>query len=360
MTLPCAPPTLSLAATVRPASFDDYEAVAAVESAAGLPPKSRLDWQRLWLGNPAYRALPGWPIGWVLEDSRGRIAGSIGNIPFLVHFAGRRYVAASACGWAVLPDARSASIRLLAAQLHQPLVDLHLTTTANVVVSALCSRLGWARPPVGQWDRTAAWVTGFSSLLHGSACARLPVEDCETTVRGAAGPCRLAWSSSFDARFDEFWAELRLRHPQTLLAARDRETLSWHYGRAIQEDRLRILTASRGSRLEAFAVFLRRDSSSHGVSRILLVDWLFLRSDPPLCFAMFRFALQSFRHQRFQVLENPGCWIEQPAFLGSRGPFHRRFRGWSFLYYPPNPGLRAALANPAAWHPTLYDGDAAL
>lgn len=359
-------------AHLRPASLDDYEGIAAVEATAGLPPKSRRQWQSLWLGNPAFRELPAWPIGWVLQEPRGRIVGSIGNIPFLVHFGGRRYVAASACGWAVLPEYRASSFRLLAEQVRQPVVDLHVTTTANEIASALYARLGWSRPPIGQWNRTAVWVTGLVGLLHGSFFSRADspgqpspppppaVAASETSLRASSATHHISWARSFDARFDEFWSGLLRRRPQSLLACRTRETLEWHYQRALTQNRLRILTASAGSRLTAFAVFERRDSQSRGVSRVLLVDWQSLDIDPPLCSAMFHFALQCFRRERLQVLENPGCWSEQLGFLGFPCLLHRKFRAWSYLYSASHPVLRAALESPAAWHPTLYDGDASL
>lgn len=355
----------SLRPEIRPASFGDFDGIAAVEETAGLPPKSRRQWLHLWMDNPAFQELPEWPIGWVLEDPRGRIVGSIGNIPLFVHFAGRRYVSASACGWAVLPEYRPYSIRLLSEQLRQPLVDLHLTTTANEVASALYTRLGWSRPPVGQWDRTAVWVTGLASLLRGGFGADAPDSvrpspPAATSFRSGSADYRIEWAHSFDGRFDDFWAALLRRRPQTLLAARSRAALEWHYRLAIEQNRLWLLTASLDARLTAFAAFVRRDSQSRSVSRLLLVDWQSLSVDPPLCSAMFRFALQSFRRERLHVLENPGCWIERPGFLGCRGILHRKFRSWSYLFSASHPGLRAALENPAAWHPTLYDGDATL
>ena len=55
---------------IRLAQFDDYEQIAAVEARHGLTVKSREQWLDLWLENPAYRELPAWPIGWVIENDR--------------------------------------------------------------------------------------------------------------------------------------------------------------------------------------------------------------------------------------------------------------------------------------------------
>ena len=86
---------------LRPASFDDYDEIAALEEANGLSSKPLDQWLHLWQNNPAYQQLPGWPIGWVLEDQNGRIVGSLQNIPCLYRFDGRTYVGGFGRGWAV-------------------------------------------------------------------------------------------------------------------------------------------------------------------------------------------------------------------------------------------------------------------
>ena len=47
-------------------------------------------WVHLWQGSPVYRELKaGWPIGWVIEDGAGKIAGSMGNVPTLCELDGK-------------------------------------------------------------------------------------------------------------------------------------------------------------------------------------------------------------------------------------------------------------------------------
>src|SRR5689334_7292844 len=68
---------------LRPASFSDYDQIAALEEAYNPYDKAwetREQWLHLWQNNPAYEQLPGWPIGWVIEDE-GRIVGSLLNVP---------------------------------------------------------------------------------------------------------------------------------------------------------------------------------------------------------------------------------------------------------------------------------------
>ena len=46
--------------------------------------------------------------------------------------------------------------------------------------------------------------------------------------------------NAFDERFDHFWERLAERSGR-LLAARDRESLEWHFKFALQDDRVRVL-----------------------------------------------------------------------------------------------------------------------
>ena len=108
---------------IRIARFDDYDQIAALEARQGLTVKSRQEWLDLWLDNPAYFELSDWPIGWVVEDEEGKIVGSLGNVPTLLTYGGRRYVSAAGRGWAVDVPYRAFSIMLLARQLKQSSAD---------------------------------------------------------------------------------------------------------------------------------------------------------------------------------------------------------------------------------------------
>src|SRR5215212_11651757 len=75
---------------IRNAVFEDYGRIAALQARNGLAVKSYEDWRALWGANPIYKQKGGdWPIGWVLETTRGEIVGSISNIPLAYQFQGR-------------------------------------------------------------------------------------------------------------------------------------------------------------------------------------------------------------------------------------------------------------------------------
>src|SRR6266496_1078510 len=99
---------------LRQASFKDHQQIAGLESRYGLVSKNYDEWSHLWLGNPVYKEVqPDWSIGWVLEDHDHRIVGTMGNIPLLYEFEGKKILAASGRHWVAEPSYRSASLILL-------------------------------------------------------------------------------------------------------------------------------------------------------------------------------------------------------------------------------------------------------
>jgi hypothetical protein len=362
---------------LRTASFDDYAQIAAVEQANGLSAKPREEWLHLWQDNPAYQQLPGWPIGWVLEDDDGRIVGSLENIPCLYRFGGKIYVAAFGRGWAVDVRYRAFSLQLLARQSQQSGVALRLTTTAGPGTTALLTRWGWSRVPAGQWDRSAFWVTSYAGAVSHYLAAKTSRRISALASAVLDPPLRLAdflygrareagtrfelrWCADFDDRFDRFWEELEARNSNVLLSLRDPQTLRWHFKYLLEQGRIWILTACDGPRLLAYAIFERRDVASLDLTRMLLIDFEKIVKDPLLAPAMISYALERCRQERFHLLENVGCWLEEKQ-TPIQGAFHRRDLGnWCYLYHTSDPDLADALRQAKSWYPTQYDADASL
>ena len=363
--------------SIREAYFGDYEQIAAAEAASGLTPRSREEWLHLWRDNPAYQSLRDWPIGWVLEDECGRIVGSIGNIPLLFHLGGSTYLGATFCGWAVDPKYRAFSLMLVAHQLQHRSVDLHMVTTAKPVSEAVFTSLGWSRAPVGQWNRSAFWVTNYSGAVKRYLAQKAPrgvsavaapllagplllADVCARQEREVRSPYELRWSTRFDERFEGFWTELQQRRPDLFLSSRTRSTLEWHFKYAVQQNRIWVLTVWKGPRLVAYGIFERRDGRAVDLTRIFIVDFQTLGRDPGLASAMISHALSRCRREHIHVLENAGCWLEALQPIAKRPPYHRGLESWGYLYRCGNPQLASALQSPKSWYPTQLDGDSSL
>lgn len=368
--MPIETPTPQVPA-LREARLEDYEQIAQLESSVGLTPRPRDRWTDLWRANPA--CVRDWPIGWVLEDSAGRIVGSIGNIPAEYHLHGRRYLAATLIGWAVDPQYRAFSLMLVAHARQHPGAALQMVTTAGPMTQAVFTKLGWRRVPVGVWDQSAFWITQYSGALEAylrkkfpsrafasAFIAPLQAVDSLRRERVFKIDCDLEWSAGFDETFDPFWCEILARHPARFLASRTADTIRWHFHYFLERNQIWILAARRAGRLAGYAIFQRKDSPSSGIARTMLIDFQTLDPNEALPSAMLTHAFERCRGENIHVLENLGCWMQALYPLEVRTSRRRILKSWCYFYQAKDPDLGKMLADPSVWHPTLYDGDASL
>jgi hypothetical protein len=361
---------------LREATFDDYVQIAAVESSQGLRARAAHEWTRLWRENPVYRKLgPGWPIGWVLENNAGRIVGSIGNVPLIYEFRGRQILVSAGRAWSVDPQYRGFALMLMDQYFSQSNVDLFLNTTVNALAAEGFGLFGSSPVPVGNWAASAFWITGYRGFAESALrIKRLPlarlarwpaagvfyVKD-RFMARKLAAPreIRVEWQTGFDERFDEFWNALKRDNP-VFLGVRSREMLEWHFGPALREKRLWILTVSDGAALQAYAVFRRHDERRFGLTRMRLADFQSLRRQPGVLEAILHSALEQCRKQGVHALENVGCDLAKTRIIDECAPYRRTLPAWSYFYRAEDRPLQKALEDPAAWDPSSFDGDASL
>jgi hypothetical protein len=189
------------------------------------------------------------------------------------------------------------------------------------------------------------------------------MKDSLTAKRVRRTQVAVEMARGFDERFDVFWAALS-QATHALLAVRDREALKWHfaaYGAAGNpSDALWILTVSKGTALEAYGIFQRRDEPRFGLKRMRLVDFQALRSHEENCEAILRRALDQCKAQGIHVLEQVGSGLPKTEVIDRTAPYRRRLEAWSFYFSADNPELAESLANASAWEPSSYDGDASL
>ena len=382
MTRPARAPRL------REARFEDYHQIAALESRFDLGVKPYDEWVHLWQGNPLYRELsPDWPIGWVLEDDEGKIVGSMGNIPLSFELNGRRILAASGRHWVAETEHRSTSILLLDTLIAQPKIDLYVNTTVSSVSVPPVTALGCSRMQVGIWDEVAYWITDYigclKSLLTGKNPFALTFGQSWTHVKAVGAllskiPSRqfsrtsiktpvtagrdleVTTCADFDDRFDIFWEDLKKSNPHTLLAVRSREFLSWHFKHAALGNRLWIATIEDGSRVIAYAIFLKTTNATTGLKQAKLVDYQALDGTQLMLGPFMSWALKRCRSEGIHILEHSGRWMEDGEFFEQAAPYRRKLPSWQYFYRVNNAALRPALSDKNAWAPSLFDGDATL
>jgi hypothetical protein len=365
---------LSHGVELRDARFQDYQAIAALEASQGLTSKPFDEWRRMWAGNPCYEEIgPRWPVGWVLETA-DRIVGCLSNIPLAYTFRGRKLLVAAGRGWAVEEEYRSYALLLMDEYFNQQNVDLFLNTTVNGQAADAFSTFGSLRVPVGDWETAAFAITehrGFAEsalrikgiplarLLSYPAGLALALKDRITGKPLPQIDIEVRLARDFDARFGAFW-EILSERSDNLLAVRSRETLKWHFGAALDKGNLWVVTAARNGNIDAYAVFQRRDEPEYGLKRMRMVDFQACEWHDHYCAALVQRAYDECRTQGIHVLENVGCALERTRMFDEFALYRRKLPGWSFFYLTRDEALAACLADPQAWAPSSYDGDASL
>ncbi|HZQ95664.1 MAG TPA: hypothetical protein VFA67_11685 [Candidatus Sulfotelmatobacter sp.] len=365
---------------LREARFEDYPQIASLASRFQLHMESFSAWQHLWTNNPAYREIQDKiPIGWVLEDSQGSIAGYLGNIPLSYELQGKRLLAATTRAWVVDSPYRPYSLLLLGTYFQQSNVDLFLSTTVNSQSAAAYCTFDGIPVPTGAWDRTLFWISdyqGFAeSFLRRKGSGRAKALSYPISL-GAFLRDRfkkrrfqrdghrvpVLACSGFDQRFELFWTALRKRKPNVLLAVRNQQTLDWHFKFALEQGLAWIYTVEDQSGLLAYAVFLRHDFPPIGLRRTRLVDFQSLDQEraPDFLMAMLEAALMRCRQQSIHMLELAGPTPALERTLERAAPHHRQLSSWLFYYKARTPALEDRLKDPALWEPSLFDGDSSL
>lgn len=351
---------------IREASFDDYDQINELERRFDLRSKPFEEWQYLWTGNPVYRSIGHWPIGWVIEDENRQIAGYMGNLPQLYEFQSKTILTASARAWVVDAPYRVYSTFLLDKFFHQESVGVYLNTTVNGHAADAFSTFGSLRVPVGKWDSARFWIVdhrGFADCalrLKTGPLARVLGVPFSAALRLWDGGCALGRDdgeavrqcTSFDARFENFWTALRSYRSRQLLAVRNCTTLNWHFHAALLKKEAWITTVEGASGIRAYAVFIRRDVPEIGLKRARLADFQALEGGESLLDALLGWAYRRCRDEGIHVLEIVGD--------GQRAPFRRKLPAWCYFYQSPDQELREALKDPSAWMPSAFDGDASL
>ena len=233
--------------------------------------------------------------------------------------------------------------------------------------------------PLGAWDRTLFWITHYQGFVESFLRRRgmrpakplsYPLSagaflyDCfkknrfQEKGRGVTVlPC-----PSIVERFDSFWAALKKKKSNLLLAVRNREALDWHFKFALQRGTAWIYVVEGNSGLAAYSIFLRHDFPPIGLRRVRLVDFQCLDQEraPDLLMAMLEAGVHRCRQESIHMLELDGV---TPAFeerLERASPHHRHLPNWLYFYKARTPALSEILKNVAVWEPSLFDGDSSL
>ncbi len=371
-------------ATLRTATLADRAAIEALKQRCGLGgDKTEADWRHLYDANPAMRRLGvELPIGWVLEVG-DQIVGNFGSIPMLFHSGRRTVPVAASNSYAVDPEHRGHSIKVLTPFMKQGGVEMVMVTTAGDITSKLCHQLFKAEAlPQPDYFQALFWALRTGPVareylkkraLRGptliAARFLLPtLLRCEGLVRGrrpgapAAGlTVERCAPEQIGPEFDELW-QRRTLDETPFMAERSAEVLRWRFGLPRNRERTRIIVCRRGGHLVGYGV-VERTGRVPDLVRGNLSDLLAEGDDPAVIGAILRGAHDHARADGCDILEVVGLPPRVRRALHTARPYTRQIVTGgigSYIYRCREPALSEVLRAPEAWYACSSDGDTGL
>ena len=356
---------------LRPARFEDYKAIARFGMANSLNSQSVRDWQSMWLDNPVWSRLgKNWHIGWILESTAGDIVGTILNVPSLYTFRGQSLVCGNGRAWATTPEYRGYALWLMDEYFNQPQADLFINTTVGPTAAQIIDTLA-TRIPLGDWATGSTWVIAYAGFVKQALRSRrMPFADLvaypasgvlwlkhaifNKSLPRSQRAVEIETVDSFDARFDVLWDEIVRQKPETLLADRSSNALSWHFNIPRRSGRLWIFTASRNRQVRAYCILI---CTSDG-RQVHFVDYQSADSDIDMLPGLLRAALRRCAREGVQLLRNVGRGVPKMRAMDECATYRNTFSNWRFYYRAADPSLHSELRVPQYWDPSVYNGDA--
>ncbi len=348
---------------LRPAGLEDYANIRRLGLEHALLVPDYEDWSGIWLDNPLRCGSQNFPIGWVLELPDGEIVGTMGTVRAGYVFRGERVVSAVSRAWFVVEQYRGFALQLMDEYVTQPGVDVCVNNAVSVPALETFNRF-CERIPLGEWDTISYWITG---PLPSTADRPDDAVDHEPLPK-ARSDYSVESVDRFDQRFDDFWNDLVRQNPEKLLAQRDAQSLSWHFGSALRKNRLWIFTAERLGKLRAYCTLTRQDhgfrlpalphGDTQGLRGMRLVDYQSIEPDVDFLPAFVGAALQRCAVDDLYIMEVLGRGVPKMRVVDECAPYRKTLGNWKFFYRAGDTALQEELRNPQCWDPSAYDGDA--
>ena len=348
---------------IRPATLDDAAAIARLGERNGGGAPDIAAWKARWTEYPFAARMANVPIGWVLESEQGEIVGTFGNVPLLYEFDGRPLIVAIAADWAVDPEYRSMSMKLLTAFFKQKDVDICINGSANPTVSKVLTVMKTSEIPEPEYKCPMFWAA--RPVVFAGAVLRRREIPCATLLAWPAGTALYCWdrlrgagrprmsvpihrAPVFDERFDAFWDRLRTGSSR-LRAVRTAAVLDWRFGRGVRNGSVVILTAGAGHDITGYAVLQRRPNPEQGFEVYDVADLQTLGDDVPAIQSLIAGAIRAAREDGVAAVKFLNGNRAKVGPARALRPYTYSL-GYNQLFYKvPEPGLAARVAPADVW-----------
>jgi hypothetical protein len=342
---------------VRTASLDDLDAVRAVSVRNGLSGFDCEERRRWWLSHPFQKEFDGVPIGWVLENSDGKIVGTFSNVHMMYEIDGQRFKCGIAGSWGVDAEYRSASLLLAASFFSQKGVDICFNGSASSVSSRLMPVMRAKKFEAADYDVSYLWITGHQSFAEAvlrkknvpgaevvSRAAGLVLSAADRwTVKCRSHNCSVKELGGFGEEFDYLWKTLS-RKGRCFRGVRSAAALEWRFGEGLRTKHAIVLGATKNGKLSGYVVLCEKSREHLKLKEFVIKDLQVVDDSPELILDLLSAAIEVTRERGLDALEFQG-WnaAKRKAALALR-PRAYRYPVWPLYYTAINPELISTLA----------------
>jgi hypothetical protein len=361
---------------IRPADISDYEALVELGKSIGHPfGKSPAFWQRLHNEHPmASHMESALPCAWLLEDSKGNIAGHLGNNFSLWSHQGQRFLAANTNQWMVKPELRSFSLLLLKKFYSQKKVDFFVSTSVTNKAKDLYLALGALPIPLEHYQKPVFAITnhrGFaesafkkkglplpkaSGFLAGTGLALYDKIKTKPAYKTEKSNYAFEILTRFDERFDSFFDSLIEQQAEVITLWRSSRFLNWYFKDQLASGQAWIIACYKAEILVGYAVLVRKDRASIGLKRMALADLQAIENHPAVISGILNKAKEACAHQAIHLLEATGFSKAKREILTKSLNRFREYSHFPYYYKCNNTDLADTLRDSAAWDPATLDG----
>lgn len=364
-------------AKVRPATFSDFDAVAALKCRWGLAEDSYQNWERLWWNNPAFADFPAErPIGWVLE-AEGNVVGYLGNIFQIYRFGDKTLKSATAHGLVVEPPYRSLGVSLVAAYFRQKDIDLYISTGEIAPVGKI-GRIFKSEPlPHEDYEAVLFWVLQPRSFVQ-AVLKKLGMGATVSTFAGVFGSLAMRIDQLARSRhpknvsagltiremnihdigndFQDLWME-KLKGEPRLFADRTPSILRWHFDIPGDRGSSCVLACTKDGKLAGYAVIRNEAPDETNLRKSTIADMLVAGDDSAVIESLLAAAHRHARQAGSHILEVAGFPPTIRQILSRSQPYVRKYPTPLFAYKAVDPILHKTIGHGETWYASPFDGD---
>ena len=354
---------------IRPITLDDAEVLYAVRNRNGVVGNlDPVQWRNWCLNFPFREEFEGVALGWILENE-GVAVGSLSNIPMLYDFKGQTLRAAITQAWAVDPEHRSSSLKLMTASYRQPGVDLWIDDSASESVSKILTALKVDRIPSPDYDVPMLWPLRHRTFAAAALRRRaVPAADALACLLGTgmriAGWARASGRSCpsaqvhpvgrFDNRFDALWEKIRTGPPR-LRAVRTSAVLRWRFQKEFNNQSVTILVCEHSGELEGYAILLHHFRAHTGLKVCDVGDLQAVNDNPEVLRDLLLGALNVARDEGADALKLLSGKATKRSVALSLHPYTYHHPFWQLFYKVRDVGLATRLNFADVWDFSHFD-----